>query len=65
MCNLSSAFEREGIEKGRAEGKFEIMVKFFRDGIISAGYAASNLGMTEAEFLEKAGHFEEGKSDVE
>ncbi len=69
MCNLSNAVEREGIEKGRAEGraeeKFEIMIKFFRDGIISAEYAASNPGMTEAGFLEKAGYFEEEKSDGE
>jgi hypothetical protein len=69
MCNLSSAIEREGIAigeargevKGRAEGNFEATARYFRKGVITAEEAASDLGMTEAEFLEKAGHFEEGK----
>ena len=78
MCNWSSAIERAGIEKGRAEGiaegeargeargeaigeakgKFETTARYYRNGIITAEYAASDLGMTVAEFLEKAGRTE-------
>ena len=63
MCNLSSAIEREGIEKGEAKGKFEMAVKYYKRGILRAEDAASDLGMTVAEFLEKAAHSEEGKSE--
>ncbi len=59
MCNLSSAIE----QKGRVEGKFEMAVKYYKRGILRAEDAASDFGMTVAEFLEKAGHFEEGKSE--
>ena len=63
MGNLSSAIEQKGREEGREEGKFETTVKYYRNGIITAEYAASDLGMSEAEFLEKAVHFEDGKSE--
>ena len=59
MCNLSSAIE----QKGREEGKFETMVKLYRDGIVSAVYAASSLGMSEAEFLEKVSRYEQEQSE--
>ena len=77
MCNLSSAIEREGIAigeargeargevKGRAEGNFEATARYFRRGVITAEEAASDLGMTAAEFLEKVSRFEEEKSDKE
>ena len=65
MCNLSSAIEREGIEKGEAKGKFEMAVKYYKRGILRAEDAASDLGMSVAEFLEKVSHFEKGKSEKE
>ena len=61
MCNLSSAIE----QNGRVEGKFEMAVKYYKRGILRAEDAASDLGMSVAEFLEKVSHFEEGKSEKE
>ena len=61
MCNLSSAIER----KGEAKGKFEMAVTYYKRGILRAEDAASDLGMTVAEFLEKAGQFEQEKSEKE
>ena len=65
MCNLSSAIEQKGRVEGREEGKFETTVKYYRNGIITAEYAASDLGMSEAEFLEKVSHYEQGLSEKE
>ncbi len=71
MCNLSSAIERKGIAigeaRGRAEGRaegvdigdFEATVRYYRKGRVTAEEAASDLGMTVDEFLEKAGHSEQ------
>ena len=75
MCNLSSAIEREGIAigeargeargevKGRAEGNFEATARYFRRGVITAEEAASDLGMTVAEFLEKVSRYEQEQSE--
>ncbi len=62
MCNLSSAIERKGIAigeaRGRAEGEargdFKATVRYYRRGMLTAGDAASDLGMSVDEFLEKA-----------
>ena len=59
MCNLSSAIER----KGEAKGKFETTVRYYRNGIITAEYAASDLGMTVDEFLGKASQLEQDSSE--
>ena len=63
MCNLSSAIEQKGRVEGREEGKFETTVKYYRNGIITAEYAASDLGMSVAEFLEKVSRYEEEESE--
>ena len=65
MCNLSSAIEQKGREEGREEGKFETTGKYYRNGIITAEYAAYDLGMSEAEFFEKVSRYEQGLSEKE
>ncbi len=75
MSNLGEAlwkiyFEKgyaEGYAKGYAEGyargMFKTTARFYRDGIITADEAASDLGMTVDEFLEKAKQSENGTSE--
>ena len=53
MSNLGEALWKMYYEKGYAEGKFKAAARYYRRGIITAEYAASDLGMTVEEFLEK------------
>lgn len=55
MCNLSEAIWRKGFAKGRFKATFLC----FKNGIITAEEAASDLGITVDEFLKKAESFEE------
>ncbi len=50
MCNLGEAIER----KGRAEGRFETTLLYYKKGRITAEEAAYDLGMPLSEFLERA-----------
>ena len=57
MCraldNLIKEEREEGRKSGLAEGKFDLCVKLFGQGLISAAVAAEQLELTEEEFLEK------------
>ncbi len=65
MCSLGDLIDEMSIlgdeieRKGRAEGIFETTLLYYKKGRITAEEAASDLGMTVDEFLEKAESFEE------
>ena len=41
----------EGLAEGRVEGKFETLIELVQKGLLSTGTAATQLGITEADFL--------------
>lgn len=57
MCNLGSAIERKGIEKGRNQGidigEFRATAKYCERGVISVEQAAKDLNMTVEEFTRR------------
>ena len=44
-------FREDGRREGRAEGKFETLIELVQKGLLSTGTAATQLGITEADFL--------------
>lgn len=46
MCNYSDLIEERGIEKGRAEGKLDILIALVRDGLLPVEEAAKRVELT-------------------
>ena len=53
MCNVAEKVESKGIEKGKVEGKFELLFEFITEGTYTLEAAAARMCMSEEEFSEK------------
>ena len=72
VCDLSYGIEQAGINKGYKigkeegveEGQLKMLFKLFIDGNLSLTDAATQVNMTEEEFLKKKEEYEKSHSNV-